>query len=226
MTDSSAQLAATTMLNEMAELQEAHNTQVHPQWRTQGYAYYRAIWVECAEMLDHFAWKWWKKQDADIEQVKLELVDIWHFALSDMLRADTLSDTVAAELDAVVPTEQVDAEAFRQAVEQLAESSLRCKGFELAPFLEAMRTLPMSLLELHGLYVGKNVLNRFRQDHGYKNGTYHKTWQGREDNEHLVELLTSAREELATADAPVSFAEQLYAALAARYAELTPSYPS
>ena len=44
----------------MAELQETLNANVHPQWRTQGHAYYRAIWVECAELLDHFGWKWWK----------------------------------------------------------------------------------------------------------------------------------------------------------------------
>ena len=74
------------MLQTMAQMQDAHNTLVHAQWRTQGYAYYRAIWVECAELLDHFGWKWWKKQDGDLAQVKLELVDIWHFALSEMLR--------------------------------------------------------------------------------------------------------------------------------------------
>ena len=38
------------MLQTMAEMQDAHNTLVHEQWRTQGYEYYRAMWVECAEM--------------------------------------------------------------------------------------------------------------------------------------------------------------------------------
>jgi hypothetical protein len=33
------------------------------------------------------------------------------------------------------------------------------------------------------------VLNNFRQDHGYKTGEYRKLWNGREDNEHLVEVL-------------------------------------
>ena len=33
------------MLQTMTAMQTAHNEQVHPQWRTQGYAYYRAIWV-------------------------------------------------------------------------------------------------------------------------------------------------------------------------------------
>ena len=40
------------MLRTMAEMQDAHNVHVHPEWRTQGYEYYRAVWVECAEMLE------------------------------------------------------------------------------------------------------------------------------------------------------------------------------
>ncbi len=35
----------------------------------------------------------------------------------------------------------------------------------------------------------KNVLNIFRRDNGYKAGTYQKSWQGREDNEHLVSVI-------------------------------------
>ena len=69
----------------MAELQDALNVNVHPQWRDQGHAYYRAIWVECAELLDHYGWKWWKHQHTDLEQVKLEIVDIWHFGLSQLI---------------------------------------------------------------------------------------------------------------------------------------------
>jgi hypothetical protein len=33
------------------------------------------------------------------------------------------------------------------------------------------------------------VLNFLRQDHGYKDGSYIKQWAGREDNEHLVDLM-------------------------------------
>ena len=43
--------------------------------------------------------------------------------------------------------------------------------------------------QLYRMYVGKNVLNFFRQDHGYKEGSYIKIWDGREDNEHLSDLL-------------------------------------
>ncbi len=222
MTDSATGAArrAVEMLRVMADMQAAHNAQVHPEWRTNGYAYYRAIWVECAEMLDHYGWKWWKKQAADINQVKLELVDIWHFALSELLRADKLHDDVALTLADIQLAQQPQAEEFRLAIEALAVSSLQTRSFELAPFARAMAALPMSYAELHAMYIGKNILNRFRQDHGYQAGTYRKTWQGREDNEHLVELLDGLQGEgQANAAGARALPEALYAALADRYAQ-------
>ncbi len=202
---------AVDMLNTMASMQEQHNQQVHAEWRAQGYEYYRAIWVECAEMLDHFGWKWWKKQNPDIDQVKLELVDIWHFALSEMIRAGTLSESVGAQLSQTRAVAESDPEAFRRAIEDLAASSLATQSFKMAPFMEAMRTLPMSYDELYGMYIGKNVLNQFRQNNGYQSGEYRKLWQGREDNEHLVEVLADL------ADNPVGLPERLYQALTERY---------
>jgi hypothetical protein len=74
-----------------------------------------------------------------------------------------------------------------------------------------MHDCQMDWDDLFRQYVGKNVLNFFRQDNGYKQGTYRKTWAGREDNEHLVEVLETldAQDE--------SFQDNLYQALAQRY---------
>jgi dimeric dUTPase (all-alpha-NTP-PPase superfamily) len=196
------------MLATMARMQDEHNRQVHPEWRLQGYQYYRAIWVECAELLDHFGWKWWKHQAPDLAQVKLELVDIWHFGLSELLRTDTLHDEL---VHLFVDGGQTDPEGFRESVERLAAGTLIGKNFRTEDFAAAMAALPMDFDELYRLYVGKNVLNHFRQDHGYKQGTYRKLWSGREDNEHLIELLDAL--DVAHADAP----EKLYAALSGRY---------
>ena len=73
----------------------------------------------------------------------------------------------------------------------------------------------MSLDELYRGYVGKNVLNFFRQDHGYKDGSYVKQWNGREDNEHLVDILTTLDSE------SPSFKDDLYTGLKTRYCEVT-----
>ena len=61
----------------------------------------------------------------------------------------------------------------------------------------------------------KYFLNFFRQDHGYKDGSYIKNWAGREDNEHLVELVADLDKDAE------DFADQVYQALATRYAGLT-----
>ena len=62
------------MLQTMAEMQDAHNTLVHEQWRTPRLRVLSRDVGGMREMLDHFGWKWWKKQDGDLDQVKLELV--------------------------------------------------------------------------------------------------------------------------------------------------------
>jgi len=72
-------------LANMLELQNDMNSKVHADWREQDFEWYRAIWVESAELLDHYGWKWWKKQTPDVDQIALELVDIWHFGLSLLL---------------------------------------------------------------------------------------------------------------------------------------------
>jgi len=202
------------MLATMATMQEAHNQQVHPEWQTQGYAYYRAIWVECAELLDHYGWKWWKHQTPDLEQSQLELVDIWHFGLSELIRDNVELDTALSAFAALPEQNEAAAgnpEEFRAAIETLAGQTLVDRAFPLAAFVAALAALPMSYQELFELYIGKNVLNRFRQSHGYKEGTYQKLWQGREDNEHLIEVLAAV---------PVStpeYVERLYSGLEARY---------
>jgi dimeric dUTPase (all-alpha-NTP-PPase superfamily) len=197
----------------MLALQDSMNTKVHPQWREQGYEWYRAIWVECAELMDHYGWKWWKKQQPDWEQVKLELIDIWHFGLSDLLMqhedADHLSSVLAAAL-----RESCAAQDFRVALENFVQATLMQRAFDLSAFAQLMEAADLGFEDLYRGYVGKNVLNFFRQDHGYKEGTYIKLWGGREDNEHLVELMAG----LDVAGA--SFKDDLYAALQQRYREL------
>lgn len=203
-------------LSAMAEMQDHHNRLVHPRWRHQGHDYYRAVWVECAELLDHYGWKWWKRQQADLEQVKLEIIDIWHFGLSELLRGNQLGERLAARLaDALGSAEAVD---FRASVENLALESLATRQFDLVAFVSVMRALPMTFDELYQGYVAKNILNAFRQEHGYQDGSYKKRWHdGREDNEHLVEIVAAL-----DADAD-SFVADLVAAIAARYALASPA---
>ncbi|MCY3884252.1 MAG: dUTP diphosphatase [Gammaproteobacteria bacterium] len=170
----------------MIRLQLLHNCDVHPSWDTQGYPFYRAIWTECSELLDHFGWKWWKHQETDLEQVKLEIVDIWHFGLSMIVIEDRSINQVAMEMTKLQSSS--DALDFREAVESLARNALE-GSFEIECFMKVLNATPMTLNELYGIYKGKHVLNRFRQANGYKEGSYLKEWNGREDNVHLAALV-------------------------------------
>lgn len=194
----------------MLSLQDSMNRHVHPQWKTQGYAWYRAIWVECAELLDHYGWKWWKKQQPDTEQVSLELIDIWHFGLSSLLEQQLTEQSICEQVERELLSTTSSGD-FRVDVELFAERVLREKRFDIHGFGRLMAGVGMSFDRLYSGYVGKNVLNFFRQDHGYKDGSYRKVWAGKEDNEHLVEVLLEL--DLTSQ----SFKDDLYQALKDRY---------
>lgn len=195
----------------MLELQDEMNNIVNDDWRNQNFEWYRAIWTECAEMMDHYGWKWWKKQNRDDHQVELELVDIWHFGLSDLLvRFDTY-EAICGEIESgfkFLDNEQQD---FRILIEQFACDLLLHQQFNPASFAALMKGIGMDMNRLFKLYVGKNILNRFRQENGYQDGSYRKQWMGKEDNEHLVEVLQELDPD---AD---DFIELLYQQLLERY---------
>ena len=194
----------------LLEMQDAMNSKVNSDWRDRNHEWYRAIWVECAEMLDHYGWKWWKHQECDFEQVKLELIDILHFGLSDLVVQHDNLQALAKVLSKHWPkaTETGD---FKLLLEEFTLDTLQTKHFNLNRFVELAYSIGLSSEDIYVGYIGKNVLNIFRQDYGYKSGEYIKVWDGREDNEVLVELC----DKLDSSDA--QFKDQLYSGLAAAY---------
>jgi dimeric dUTPase (all-alpha-NTP-PPase superfamily) len=197
----------------MLAMQDAMNRRVHDDWQQRNFAWYRALWIECGELIDHYGYKWWKKQTADMEQVRLEVIDIWHFGMS-MLFDGRSTEQIASDLCAQLASESVPEADPLRAAEVLACHTLAQRQFSIALFWSLLRSADMSFDDLYQAYVGKNVLNFFRQDHGYQEGTYQKNWGDREDNEHLVEILTELDPK-----AP-DFSERLYSALQNRYAQL------
>ena len=194
----------------MLALQDSMNLKVHPEWRSQNFEWYRAIWTECAELLDHYGWKWWKKQNPDIDQIKLEIVDIWHFGMSIFLANGTDIESIADEiLTGWDISHQTDD--LRIAIEQLAQNTLSSHTMDIKLFCQLMSLTDMDLDELYRQYIGKNVLNFFRQDHGYKDGSYIKVWNGKEDNEVLANVLTMLDPQ------SESFKDEVYQALEQAY---------
>ena len=197
----------------MLEMQHRMNTRVHESWAKQHFEWYRAVWIECGELIDHYGYKWWKKQQPDMEQVRLEVIDIWHFGMSALFEDDDGPEQVADRIFAQLEDYGPSGLGVREATEALALHSLETRSFSAPLFIDLMSSVDLDLEALYRAYVGKNVLNFFRQDHGYQEGTYSKTWDGREDNEHLTELAESLDAEAA------DFPDALYRALGERYAD-------
>lgn len=200
-----------TAVKNMLEMQFRMNARVHEQWIDQDFAWYRAVWIECGELMDHVGYKWWKKQEPDMDQVRLEVVDIWHFGMSALFTTQPNLETLADIISADMLLEGELTLDIHAATEALAQNALETHSFSVPHFTALMSACGLSPEELYRQYVGKNVLNFFRQDNGYKDGTYVKLWCGREDNEHLVEILETLD------DAAPDYPEAVYEALSNRY---------
>jgi dimeric dUTPase (all-alpha-NTP-PPase superfamily) len=200
-------------LTAMLEMQDRMNRKVHPDWISQQFAWYRALWIECGELVEHYGYKWWKAQQPDWEQVRLEIVDIWHFGMSMRFGPQDTPGQIAAAMLEELEMQPPPTLELREAVESLAAHALVRREFSVSRFWSVLQAAGISPEQLFSAYVGKNVLNFFRQDHGYKEGSYCKVWSGREDNEHLVEIVNSLDNH------DPAYAEHLYAALQQRYVE-------
>lgn len=219
-----------TQLFSMLELQDGMNRKVNADWVAANNNWHRAIQVEGCEALEHHGWKWWKKQDCDWAQLRMELVDIWHFVLSAAIQLKHGNTALAkiemlSELNLKQKSVQFDNQYYILAQLTLPEKLdllvglAAARRISLALFASLLRDCGMAWSDLFKQYVGKNVLNVFRQDHGYKAGHYLKIWAGREDNEHLVELLDTL-----DLNSP-KVREELYGLLEARYSQAEANRP-
>lgn len=186
----------------MLSLQNSMNCKVDPNWVDARYPYLRAVAIEGAEAIEHHGWKWWKRQDKDLPQLQMELIDIWHFILSEILLRSTDTNSnpehdlqQALEICGTNTSVDFDARVYQfDSMDLLSKLELLiatavARRIEIPLFASIMGDCELDWTELFRQYVGKNVLNMFRQDKGYKAGTYQKIWDGREDNEYLVDII-------------------------------------
>jgi dimeric dUTPase (all-alpha-NTP-PPase superfamily) len=199
---------ARQQVREMLALQDEMNRMVDPQWTAAGFAWHRAMYAEAVELMEHLgAWKWWKapKAEANIAQIRLELIDIWHFALSwyivrfgEPVDSDVLVDAVLRHVvlgTAGLAFSEYTHEKHRTVHEALdrfiADAGLGLFAYDA--FFHLCACFGLTFDDLHAGYIAKNALNRFRQLNGYKRGTYIKTWRGQEDNEVLDSIVQTLR---------------------------------
>ena len=197
----------------MLELQNKMNSTVNPNWINAGNDWTLAILVEAVEAIGHHGWKWWKKETPDMVQLRMELVDIWHFLLSDLivkycevytyqsmsnLFTDDFLDSELSEKD--INDEFTLIQYLKEIIGLAANSQV-----SIDLFAQTMKKAGLSWNELYSTYIAKNCLNIFRQNNGYKSGEYIKDWSScelvnpiemiedrpLEDNDHLHDLIQS-----------------------------------
>lgn len=196
-------------LEEMLNLQEKLNVDTSwenwKEWITNKWKiinWRRCIYMELAEAIDSVSWKHWKNIEwwIDYENFKIELVDIWHFLMSELLTYYYLEDIVSLieenadyESETKLPQnwtkednekldEILDPYEVMMWMSLLHEDSDEFLANYVQAFFVCLDSAELSFEDLYKLYIGKNVLNKFRQDHWYKEGTYKKIWNWEEDN--------------------------------------------
>ena len=186
----------------------------------------RCIYLECAELVDSYPWKHWKDitAPADTENIKIEVVDIWHFVMSEILKLNKNEDVEnIAETIKTFPgflliaqnAKEIDENHFEQIsnIETFMKSIFNDASWQeiVEKYFTILVQSGLNLDSLYNLYIGKNILNQFRQDHGYKEGTYKKIWNKAEDNVVMQNILK---------ENPNITPYELYDTLEARYKEL------
>ena len=79
---------------------------------------------------------------------------------------------------------------LRESLLRVFNDMVMAKSNIISGFMDALNLIPgFTKSDLYRLYIGKNVLNQFRQDNGYKENTYIKTWNGDEDNVAMYEMM-------------------------------------
>lgn len=210
----------------MLKMQDQLNKLIDPNWIEAQRPWLRAAWVESGELMDHVGWKWWKQQERNTVQAQIELVDIWHFLLSEWLgntpKDEDVESAAALLIDTMyspekwLPSQEEALQRHTDLLVLIDGFAHLCAAniFNVKLFERMMQLLDMSWSDMYRMYIAKNVLNLFRQHNGYKLGTYVKDWGGKEDNVVLEELMT---------EAPSATPEELMAQLAVKYAEVTKS---
>ena len=167
--------------------------------------WFLCINLEAAEAIESTPWKHWKAIDGtvDWDNIKIELVDLYHFLLSQAIvnKQSPMGLINLLEIGIKEVDEIYEIKSFKELNKILTQikciASLTTESGKLLNInidekhinsfkLDTITTLfakaciyaDLSFEELYSTYIMKNCLNEFRQRNGYKEGTYIKEWNG------------------------------------------------
>jgi hypothetical protein len=176
-----------SLIEECIDLQLELNNKIDPNWTKAKYNWQLYAIQELAEMIDHIGYKHWNLKEPDYPQAFIELIDILHFVVSDLLTSDIYkmsSGMIINKLHnlAKEPPKHIDPNVLMRN---------HCGAITLEDCFELLGYFKKAPEEMFQMYLAKDVLNIFRQDHGYKSGKYNKIWGGVEDNVHLDKIVVN-----------------------------------
>jgi dimeric dUTPase (all-alpha-NTP-PPase superfamily) len=164
-------------VSKLFAMQDTLNSYIHSEWKTQGFNWGLAIVDECMEIHGHLGWKWWKQgyqqglTPANIKQVQLEVIDILHFAVSQVVDRGFLPTAARYDLNTV----SHGIGGLEYCVNFILREATEGKS-DLHHWAYLAHSVDLTKQQILETYTQKYVLNKFRQDHGYKTGEYCKEW--------------------------------------------------
>lgn len=226
----------THLAEDVATLQDDLNSLINPNWKTANQDWRAAMMLEGAEAYDSTAWKWWKSQNIDLPNIKVELVDIFHFLLSLTIEAEGVKGaanhlatlSVAVETNALNRPDYLykiedDLPRFRKDLKLFIAETVGGTYLALWQYWSTMwLAIGESFDTIAREYFVKNLLNIFRQENGYKEGTYHKMWVGADSKHYEDNVITyEIANTLSIEDD--DFVDKLRAGMLEAYNRLAPS---
>jgi dimeric dUTPase (all-alpha-NTP-PPase superfamily) len=181
-------------VDEFFRLQDKLNEVVVANWTSKLNAnhFSTAMLDEMSELMNSVTWAWWKKaKEPDMWNLKIEAIDILHFALSaNMLSVGRTLETNYAQFANVEPRvsildyqNKLDHNVFMRHMRNLLEN---CTVNVIDEFLQSVG---LTSEEVSAIYIAKCTLNEIRQSQGYKTGVYKKIVGGVEDNQKLQSIV-------------------------------------
>jgi dimeric dUTPase (all-alpha-NTP-PPase superfamily) len=161
----------------------------------------RYVRQELAELIDSLNYKHWSDKPNDFDNVKIEAIDVLHFMLSQLYfisrderhkifddqtilnklnkkeklsEKDKVNKIILFSEKIMFNTHLIDNIQLKKVLHYTNGNILK-DSFHL--LFGIFKALGMDLDEVTRVYFTKNLLNKFRQENGYKEGKYNKMWK-------------------------------------------------
>jgi hypothetical protein len=178
----------TALVKQCMKDQDVLQKRLRQDWAIQGWPFYRAVWTEMGEAVQHIqSWLWWKQgkfgqpmSAETIAAVRMELVDAFHFGLCmHIVEAQKYANqpqvlsTVQGDYASFYVRcfqrwgEGINTERAINAMEDMVRAAIERHHFDINHFARSCIAVGMSLPMLLTWYRAKYTLNEFRWANGY-----------------------------------------------------------